>query len=37
MRVGVLGTSWDREGPDGKAEVTAGGHMGIICYFSDGC
>lgn len=32
----MLRTSVDREDPDGIAEETAGGHMGIICYFRDG-
>lgn len=33
----MLRTCGNREDPDGKAESTAGGHMGIICYFRDGC
>lgn len=32
----MLRTSVDRVDPDGIAEETAGGHMGIICYFRDG-
>lgn len=33
----MLRTSGDREDPDETAEATAGSHMGVICYFTDGC